>query len=191
MTAQQTVLNYINSSSNLYASFSVPENDRLALQDGIAKKEISVPKNFEFSVNLQLADDQILESAGKVRFFDTRISQENGSWNMRADIDNKLLSSKLLNGQFVHVFLTGAFFESAMAVPQDAVFRDNKGSFVYALGDDNKVVKKPVVPGRMINTLWVISSGLQSGDKIVINGGVKLHGGETVIVDSTASQEKN
>ena len=188
VTAQQTVLNYINSSNTLYASFSVPENDRLALQDGIAQKEISVPKDFAFAVNLQLANGQMLESAGKVHFFDTRISQQNGSWNMRADINNKSLSTSLLNGQFVHIFLTGAFFENAISVPQDAVFRDNTGSFVYVVSADNKAIKKAIVPGRMIDTTWIVSSGLQNGDKVVINGGVKLHGGETVVVDTTKTQ---
>ena len=188
VTAQQTVLNYINSVNNLYASFSVPENDRLALQEGIEQKVISVPKDFEFIVGLELANSQMLESAGKVKFFDTRISPQNGSWNMRADINNKSLSTSLLNGQFVHVYLSGAFFENAIAIPQDAVFRDNTGSFIYSLDDSNKVIKKQVTPGRMINTIWVISSGLKSGDKVIVNGGVKLHGGETAVVDSTTSQ---
>ncbi len=191
VTAQQTVLNYINSSNSLYASFSVPENDRLALQEGIAQKAISVPKDFQFNVNLELADGQVLKNAGKVQFFDTRISPENGSWNMRADVNNKSLSTSLLNGQFVHIYLDGAFFVNTISIPQAAVFRDNSGSFVYVVAAENKVIKKPVTPGRMIGEQWIIPSGLQSGDKVVVNGGVKLHGGETVVVDSTKNQSGN
>ncbi|MCC2625387.1 MAG: hypothetical protein K0R14_1260 [Burkholderiales bacterium] len=190
VVAFQTVLNYINSKNSLYILFSVPENDRLVLQRGVSSGKISVPKGSKFDMALQLADGSIMEKAGWVNFFDTRISLQNGTWNMRGDINNEKLSTKLLSGQFVHVYLTGAKFVNTFAIPQSAVFRDNKGAFVYILGHNSKVEKRNVTPGMMTDTLWVINSGLNNGDKVIVDGGMKVKDGEQVIVDNTSDQSK-
>ncbi|HLX53852.1 MAG TPA: efflux RND transporter periplasmic adaptor subunit [Aquella sp.] len=191
VTAFQTILTYINSKNSLYILFSVPENDRLVLQRGVTSGKISVPKGSKFDMALQLADGGIMEKAGLVNFFDTRISLQNGTWNMRGDINNEKLSTKLLSGQFVHVYLTGAKFVNTFAIPQAAVFRDNKGAFVYILGPNNKIEKRTVNPGMMADVLWVINSGLKTGDKVVVDGGMKVKEGEQVVVDNTVDQTKS
>lgn len=190
VTAYQSVLNYINSKNSLYILFSVPENDRLFLQRGINSGKISTPKSLKFDMALQLADGGTMEHAGLVNFFDTRISAQNGTWNMRGDINNKKLATPLLSGQFVHVYLSGAKFVNAVAIPQSAVFRDDKSAFVYVLTPGNKVSKRVIHPGIMTGVLWVIDSGLASGDKIVVEGGMKIKDGEQVIVDSIVPQDK-
>ena len=190
VTAFQTVLNYINSKNSLYILFSVPENDRLVLQRGVDSGKIAVPKNLKFDMALQLADGGTMEKAGLVNFFDTRISLQNGTWNMRGDIKNENLPTKLLSGQFVHVYLSGAKFVNTFAIPQSAVFRDNKGAFVYILGKNSKIEKRTVAPGMMTGVLWVITTGLNSGDKVVVDGGMKVKDGEQVIVDNTVDQSK-
>ncbi|MFN8770132.1 MAG: efflux RND transporter periplasmic adaptor subunit [Neisseriaceae bacterium] len=191
VTAYQTLLNNINSKTDMYVNFSVPENDRLEIQNGIAAGKVSVPKDYMFDINLELADGTKIESAGKVNFFDTRISLQNGTWNMRADVNNKKLSDKLLSGQYVHVYLIGAVFTNAIAIPQSAVFRDDKGAFVYLLGANDKVEKKAVETGVMNGLLWVIDKGLKNGDKVIINGGMKVSAGDKVVVDSVKDQTQS
>ena len=191
VTAYQTVLNNINSKTNMYVNFSVPENDRLELQNGIASGKVAVPKDFMFNINLELADGAKLANAGKVNFFDTRISLQNGTWSMRADVDNKGLKDQLLSGQYVHVYLKGATFTNAIAIPQSAVFRDDKGAFVYLIGLGNKIEKRSVTTGVMNGSLWVIEKGLQNGDKVVTNGGMKVSAGDKVVVDSINDQTQS
>jgi membrane fusion protein (multidrug efflux system) len=190
VTAYQTVLNYINSKNSLYILFSVPENDRLVLQRGIDSGKISVPKNMKFDMALQLADGGMIDNAGLVNFFDTRISLQNGTWNMRGDIENAKLSTHLLSGQFVHVYLSGAKFVNTFAIPQSAVFRDNKSAFVYIIDATNKIEKRPVNPGMMTGTLWIIDSGLKTGEMVVVDGGMKVKDGDMVAVDEVIDQSK-
>jgi membrane fusion protein, multidrug efflux system len=189
VSAFQTVLNYINSKNNMYISFSIPENDRLALEKGVATGKVTVPKGYKFNMNLQLADSSMLNKAGLVNFHDTRISLQNGTWSMRGDINNIKLETKLLAGQFLHVYLTGAIFKNAIAIPQVAVFRDNKGAFVYII-NKNKVAKRQVEAGMMSGSLWVIESGLMDGDQVIIDGGMKVKDGDTVVVDNISDQGK-
>ena len=188
VTAYQTVLNNINSKSDLYVSFSIPENDRLQLQKGITNNKVSVPKDFMFGINLELADGSMINNAGVVNFFDTRISLQNGTWSMRASVNNTKVNNALLSGQYVHVYLIGATFKDAVAIPQAAVFRDDKGSFVYVLDKADKVEKRPVVTGVMNGSVWVIDSGLKPSDKVIVDGGMKVTAGDKVVVDSTQNQ---
>lgn len=190
VVAFQTTLNNINTKDNMFVNFSVPENDRLNLQEGINNGTVIVPNDYKFTMNLELADGTMLKSVGTVSFFDTRISLQDGTWNMRGDVDNKGMRMKLLSGQFVHVYLLGAEFKNAFAIPQAAVFRDNDGAFVYLLKTGNKIEKQRIVTGVMSGQLWVIQSGLKPGDVVVTNGGIKVMPGDKVIVDSSADQAK-
>lgn len=188
VTAYQTVMNVINSADNMYINFSLPENDRLVIQSGLTAGTMKVPPNYKFRTDLELADNSMMKDCGYVQFTDTRIGLQNGVWNMRAYVDNKNLRSQLLAGQFVHIYLHGAQFEHTYAVPQVAVFRDDQGAFVY-LANNGKIVKRPVQTGRMVGDLWVVNSGLKDGDRVVVNGGVKVSPDDQIIVDSEKNQD--
>ncbi len=189
VTAFQTAMNVINSVNDMYITFSMPENDRLAIQTAITKGYATVPSAYKFRVDVQLADGSMIKNAGYVQFTDTRISLQNGVWNMRAYVDNKNLKTQLLSGQFVHVYLNGMTYQDSYAVPQEAVFRDDKGPFVYVV-KDGKVVKNPIVTGPMSGSLWIVRSGLTDGLQVVTAGGVRVLAGDKVIVDQKDDQAK-
>jgi membrane fusion protein (multidrug efflux system) len=184
VTAFQTILNNINSKDNLYANFAMPENDRLELQNGILNNLISIPTNYNFNIDIELADGSLIESAGYVSFYDTRINPQNGTWSMRASINNKNLHDKLLAGQFVHIYLNGLKYKNVFLIPQVAIFRDDNGFFVYTLDNKNKVIKKNIITGKMIGSNWIIKSGLTDNDKVIVNGGIKVAPNDTVVVDN-------
>ncbi len=187
VTAYQTTLNQINSVNDMYITFSMPENDRLMIQNSVNLGIMSVPPAYKFRVDLQLADDTMLHNTGYVQFTDTRISLQNGVWNMRAYVDNKTLRTQLLAGQFVHIYLNGVAYKNSFAVPQEAIFRDDKGAFVYIVRD-GKIAKQRVVTGQMSGELWIIRSGLTDALVVVSAGGVKVAEGDKVIVDNTLDQ---
>lgn len=189
VTAFQTVMNQINSANDMYITFSIPENDRLAIQNGVSEGIITVPPGFKFRVDLELADSTNMPNSGYVEFTDTRISLDNGVWNMRAYVDNTKLRSQLLAGQFVHIYLNGVTYKDAFAVPQEAVFRDDQGAFVYLVKDD-KVAKQHVITGPMTGSIWIIKSGLSDGMKVVTAGGVKVMDKDSVKVDNVIDQAK-
>lgn len=189
VTAWQTVMNQINSVNDMYITFSMPENDRLVIQNGVNNGVITVPPAFKFRTDLQLADGTMMKNSGYVQFTDTRISLQNGVWNMRAYVDNTNLRNQLLSGQFVHIYLNGVTYKDSFAIPQESVFRDDKGAFVYVV-KDGKIAKQPIVTGPMTGALWIIQSGLSDGMQVVTAGGVKVMNGDKVVVDSTEDQSK-
>lgn len=187
VSAFQTVMNVINSVDDMYITFSMPENDRLQIQNSLSNKMATVPNNYKFRVDLQLADGSKLNNAGYVQFTDTRISLQNGVWNMRAYVDDATLRAQLLAGQFVHVFLNGLTYTDTFALPQEAIFRDDKGAFVYVV-KDGKATKQQVTTGQMIGNLWIVKDGLTNGMEVVTAGGLKVAVGDKVTVDNKINQ---
>lgn len=187
VNAYQTTMNQINSVNDMYIMFSMPENDRLAIQNAVNQGAMSVPPGYKFRVDLQLADGTMMANSGYVQFTDTRISLQNGVWNMRAYVDNKKLRNQLLAGQFVHIYLNGVAYKNAYAVPQESVFRDDQGAYVYIV-KNGKIAKQYITPGLMTGSLWIIRSGLQDGMQVVTAGGVKVLAGDEAKIDKSVDQ---
>lgn len=186
-TAFQTVLNNINSANQMYILFSMPENQRLELEDGTLNHTLSVPKKDAFKMDVRLANGKMIKNAGHVEFIDTRIALDNGSWNMRGFVDNRDFSNKLLSGQYVTVFIRGIKYLNTFNVPQEAVMSSDTGSFVYVIQQkDNKSLafKRFVKTGKMYDEgQWMIVEGLKDGDIVVTKGNLHLNENTVVKID--------
>ncbi len=100
---------------------------------------------------------------------------------MRADIDNS--DRALSPGQFVRVRLNGAYKNDAIAIPQRAVLDGPGGKYVYVVSTTEQgsvAMQKPVTPGQWVDiddqrrNYWVIESGLQAGDEVIIDGMARI-----------------
>ncbi|MCC2624212.1 MAG: hypothetical protein K0R14_85 [Burkholderiales bacterium] len=188
VTAFQTVLNNINSVNNMYLLFSMPENQRVDIEDGVLDKTISVPKNYTFRIDLQLANGKIIKDSGYVEFTDTRISLANGVWNMRAYVDNKYIKNKLLSGQYVTVYIHGIKYLHTYSLPQQSILHDDEGAFVYVV-NNNHAIKRHVKTGKMYDSSWMITSGLKDGDIVVTNGNIRIHENSLLAIDKKTNSK--
>lgn len=183
VTAFQTVLNHINSVNQMYVLFSMPENQRLEIEEGVANKTIAIPQNNTFQIDIELANGKKIPHAGEIEFADTRISLENGAWNMRANVNNEALVNKLLSGQYVSVYLHGMKYLNVVSVPQNAVLFDNESAYVY-LVENNKAILRHVTTGKMLNAgQWIITQGLNKGDVIITAGQAHIQNDSLISVD--------
>jgi membrane fusion protein, multidrug efflux system len=183
VTAFQTILNHINSVNDMYLLFSMPENQRIEIENGVIDKIMSVPAKYTFRTDIQLADGKMIKNAGYVEFTDTRIGLQNGVWSMRAYVDNNFLKNKLLAGQYVTVYIHGIKYLNIFTMPQAAILRDDKSSFVYLL-KNGKAIKQYVVTGKMLGGhAWIVTSGLKNGDTVITSGNIRIHDGSRVTVD--------
>ena len=189
VTAFQSQLNVINSTDAMYVAFSMPELDRLSIENGRLDNLYSVPKNYRFRVDLELADGTRVPRAGTVEFRDVRVSFADGVWQLRASIDNnKLPRNKLLAGQFVHVYLRDLIVKNAFALPQEAIFRDSESSYIF-INQNNKTKKWRVKAGKyLLDGTQLVDSGLRNGMSVITNGGVRIADGDPVIVDRTSRE---
>lgn len=190
VTAFQTQLNNINSVNQMYLLFSMPENQRLMIEENVLNKKMVIPLNDTFRIDIELANKKIIKNVGYVEFTDTRIASNNGAWSMRAYVDNNVLKNKLLSGQYVTVYLNGIRYLQVFSLPQEAVMRGDKGAFVY-------VVNKNIAETRYIQTgqmfgkgKWMITQGLKNGDVVITSGNIRINEGEKVIVDHLLDKGK-
>lgn len=183
VTAFQTILNNINSVNSMYLLFSMPENQRVDIEDGVLDKILSVPKNYTFRIDLQLANGKMIKDSGYVEFTDTRISLTNGVWNMRAYVDNKFIKNKLLSGQYVTVYIHGIKYLNTYSLPQQSILHDDEGAFVYVV-NNSRAIKRHVKTGKMYESSWMVTSGLKDGDIVITNGNIRIHEHSLIAVDN-------
>lgn len=192
VTAFQTQLTVINSQDAMYVAFAMPELDRLGIENGKLDGLYSVPEEYRFVVDLELADGTMIPNAGTVQFKDIRVSFSDGVWQLRAKIDNsRLPRNKLLAGQFVHVYLRNLYVRNTYAIPQEAIFRDRESSYVFVKEGD-RARKHRIKAGKyLMDGTQLVDSGLSDGMVVVTNGGVRIADGDPIAVDELRSDRES
>jgi len=128
-------------------------------------------------VELILPDGKTYSSAGKLNFAASTVDRNLGTVQLRAEVANPTL--RILPGQFVKARLYIGEIEGVL-VPQAAVLTNDKGKAVMVVGPDNKVTPRPVEAGTWQGDQWVITKGLNPGDKVIVDNLVKLRPGAPV-----------
>jgi membrane fusion protein, multidrug efflux system len=162
----------------IWVSFGIPDNEQARLQKEIQAGSLAMPKNGQFEVSLLLADGSKYGRTGKLNFSDVRISAATGTRESRAEVPNP--DGVLRPGQFVRVILSGASHPSAVTVPQRAVLEGPQGKFVYVVNEKSAAEPRPVQAGEWAENQWIITSGLKEGDRVIVDGVMKLGPGAPV-----------
>jgi len=139
---------------------------------------IEAAENRDFTVDVILADGTPYPHTGAITFADASISEETGTFLMRAEIANP--EGLLRPGQFVRALIKGSVRPDTILVPKRAVQQSAKGSSVWVINDEGKAEFRPVTPGPWHEGEWFIDKGLHDGDKVVVKGGAKLRAGMLV-----------
>lgn len=169
----------------IWVRFSVPDRELAALRAGIADRSLSAPAPERLEVEVVLGDGTVHPERGRVNFSDSQIDTQTGSVDLRAELPNA--AGTLIPGQFLRVRLVGVERPDSLVVPQRAVQTGQQGKFVFVVGADGKAQVKPVVVSSWLGSDWVVDSGLAAGDKVVVDGAVKVQPGAPVqVVDPNA-----
>ena len=164
----------------IWVLFGIADNDQARLTKEIQAGRIAMPKDGHFEVALLLADGSTYAHTGKLNFTDIRISPNTGTRESRAEIPNP--EGTLRPGQFVRVQLRGAHVPNAVSVPQRAVLEGPQGKFVYVVNAQSQAEARPVQAGEWSGDTWIITSGLKEGERVIIDGLMKLGPGAPVRV---------
>lgn len=162
----------------MYVLFGVPDDERLRLNREVEAGRLVLPKHGAFDVGVELAEGGMYANSGKLNFSDVRISGATGTSETRAELPNP--AGLLRPGQFVRVFLKGAERPGAILVPQRAVLEGPQGKFTYVVNGDSKAEARPVEVGDWHQDNWIITAGLKAGDRVVVDGVMKIGPGAPV-----------
>jgi membrane fusion protein (multidrug efflux system) len=131
------------------------------------------------NARLLLEDGTPYSSKGTVLFRDVTVDPTTGSVVLRIVFPNP--ERLLLPGMFVRAVITEGTDEQAILVPQQAVSRDPKGNpFALIVNAEGKIQQRPLTLDRAIGDKWLVSSGLNTGDQVVVEGNQKVRPGVAV-----------
>lgn len=147
---------------------------RKALQSGKLRGDpSSVP------VQLILEDGSAYGEEGKLEFADISIDEATSTFTMRAVFPNK--NGLLLPGMYARAVLQEGVADGSFLLPQQGVTRNNKGEAVAMfVTKDNKVEQRVVGARRAIGVNWLVDSGVKDGDRLVVEGTLKVRPGQDV-----------
>ncbi len=187
VTAGDSLLTTIVQTNPMYVNFSVSEADLLRLTAQMKSGQLSVPGaaagtraagtarsgSLGFSVGLKLADGSLFAQKGKLNFVSEKVNPNTGSFDVRAEVPNP--DGSLRPGQFVRVLLGGASRANTLAVPQRAVIDSPFGKMVFVVNKDDKLEPRPVQLDGWTQGNWIVTKGVQSGERVLVDGFIKAH----------------
>jgi membrane fusion protein (multidrug efflux system) len=183
----ESLLTRISRVEPIWVRFSMPDVTLLALRRGVVEGRLVAASAEELEVEIVLADGALHPERGRVNFSDSRIDPATGAVDLRAELPNA--GGTLLPGQFVRVRLLGVTRPDAILVPQRAVLQGQQGKFVYVVDGGGRAEMRPVEVGDWIGDEWVVESGLAAGERVVVDGTVKVQPGAAVNVVEPAPAE--
>ncbi|PKO34480.1 MAG: efflux transporter periplasmic adaptor subunit [Betaproteobacteria bacterium HGW-Betaproteobacteria-7] len=174
-----SLLTSISQSNPIWVRFSLGDSDLLKLDGGrVSDKNVS-------GVQLVLADGTLYEKPGKLNFTASTIDTTLGTQALRAEFDNA--GGRLLPGQFVRIRLLTGERDGVFLVPQSAIMQTEQGPLVMLADAENKVAPRPIQVAEWLGRNWVVTGGLQAGDRVIVDNLMKLRPGAPVAPKAPAT----
>ncbi|MBI3041627.1 MAG: efflux RND transporter periplasmic adaptor subunit [Betaproteobacteria bacterium] len=172
VSGPNVLLTTVTQTNPMYVIFGIPDRDHLALRRDVDAGRLKLPQNGRFKATLKLADGGAYAKGGTLDFTDVRVNTQTGTSEARAEFPNP--GNVLRAGEFTRVTLSGAVRPGAIVVPQRAVLESPKGKFVFTVNAESKAEARPVEVGDWTADGWIINGGLKPGDRVIVDGVVKL-----------------
>ena len=166
------LLTYVYQIDPIWVNFSVSENEMLHFQDEISAGKLVFPPHSEFVVTVILADGTEFPQHGTISFANPAFSTDTGTFLVRASLANP--TGTLRPGQFVRARVSGATRPNAILVPQRAVLQGAKSHFVWVVDSESKAKQRVVEVGDWSGDNWFINDGLKPGERIVVDGAIRV-----------------
>ena len=185
-----TVGNYVNpgmgtlvsivSQDPMYVVFPVSTRTVIELQQRAGGKAGAL------AIRVRLPDGTLYDQPGKLDFIDNSVAGNTDTMVLRGAVPNP--RRLLVDGELVQALLQDVKPTEALAVPRAAVLADQQGDYVFVVGKDNKVEKRPVKLGQSTPALAAVISGLSEGESVVVDGIQRVRPGLTVVPGPAAQQ---
>ncbi len=179
LVGPSTVLTAVSQVSPIKVYFPISEQEYLRMADGGGPGSVDfITHASRIPLQLTLADGSTYSHPGKIIFADRQVNEQTGTIQIVGEFPN---SKNLLRpGQYARVHTPTGSITGALLVPQAAVNQQQGTYQVTVVGADNRAQLRTVAVGPRVDTLWVITSGLKPGERVVAVGAEKARNGEVV-----------
>lgn len=193
--AQATALATVQQLDPIYVDVTQSSDDFIRLRNELASGKLQ-QTNSKANARLLTANGSEYAQTGVLEFSDVTVDETTGSITLRAIFPNP--DHQLLPGMFVRARLESGVKPDAILIPQQAVSHGPTGQAItLVVNQDNKVEIRTITTERAIGDKWLVTAGLNEGERIIVSGTQRAKAGITVTprnmaenktTDSTASQ---
>jgi len=184
LVGPNSVLTSVSQVDPIKAYFTVSEQQftdfhrRFPTQASVEEQRRHMP------LELLLADGSVYERPGTIYFADREVNPATGAIRIAGVFPNP--SNLLRPGGYGRVRASAKTQNGALLVPQRAVIELQGSQQVAVVGSDDKISIRPVTVGERIGNLWIVTEGLKAGERVVVEGLMKVRDGTPVKVVSVA-----
>ncbi|KAA1172780.1 efflux RND transporter periplasmic adaptor subunit [Marinobacter salinexigens] len=187
---QSSALVTIRQLDPIYVDLTQSYGELQQLRDALASGQLETLGDDKAPVRLVRENNSDYPHEGTLQFSEYAVDETTGSVTLRALFPNP--EQALLPGMFVRAQLPQAERSNAVLVPQKAVSREPNGQAVaMVIGEGNTVEKRQVETEKAIGNQWLIRSGLDAGDRLIVDGLQKIRPGALVTPVDIASETAN
>jgi len=178
LVGPSSVLTSVSQVDPIKAYFTVSEQQftdfhrRFPTQASVDEQRRRIP------LQLMLADGSVYEHTGTIYFADREVNPATGTIRIAGVFPNP--NNLLRPGGYGRVRASVKTQNSALLVPQRAVIELQGSQQVAVVGADNKVSIRPVKVGERVGNLWIVTEGVKSGERVVVEGLQKVRDGAPV-----------
>ena len=160
-----TLLTTVERLDPLYVNFTISAADLLTLRQA---RNVALAHQSDTKVQITLPNGSPYAEAGALDFSDVVANPITGAVNLRARVPNP--NHDLLPGMYVTLRITLGEQSHVYLIPQQGVQRDTVGAYVLVVGPDGKVLRKDVTTSESDGNDWIVTSGLENGDRVIVAG---------------------
>lgn len=177
------ILNTVSHVSTILVTFFITETQYLEFARHVMKTDSTQSETREDNFQMILVDGSLYEHAGSLDFIDRDVDTTTGAILAQASFPNP---EKLLRpGQFTKLRVEAQIIKDAILIPQRCV-REIQGLYsVFVVDSNNTVQTREIEVGTKIGSAWMITKGLEAGERVIYEGLQRVRDG--VIVDATVA----
>ncbi len=177
---QSTAMALVQQLDPIYVDLTQSSSDLMRMRQRISADKAAGGEGRAPQVELTLdALNEAYAHKGELQFSDVTVDTATGNVQVRAQFPNP--DEQLLPGLFVRARLEQGVIENAFLVPQQSIIRTSDGSaMAWVVDAEGKAQIKPVQVRQAQSDKWIVTSGLQAGEKVIVEGVIKLQKGVPV-----------
>lgn len=163
----------------MYVDFTQSSTELMQLKRDLESGRYQKVEGDKIPVRIQLDDGSDYPHPGKLAFAGVIVNDTTGTLTLRAEVPNP--EGLLMPGMYVKALLPTALAADALLVPQQSVIRDLAGKpNVMVVNAEDVVEKRQIEVDRAVGAFWLLKSGLQAGDRVMVDGFQRAKSGDKV-----------
>ncbi|GLQ96383.1 efflux RND transporter periplasmic adaptor subunit [Dyella mobilis] len=163
-----TLLTTVDQVDPMYVNFTLSAADLDTLQHAQHAGSVSLADQSNTTVQLTLPSGSKYDALGTLDYSSVIVNPTTGAINMRAQVPNP--DKRLLPGMYVTLTANMGELNKVFLIPQAGIQRDPAGAYALVVGKDGNVAQKRVMADNMRGNDWVVTSGLDAGDQVIVSG---------------------